>query len=87
MSVPTNKNIVAEIAPHISSALRDLGVVFEKYILSSCPKLADADPVGTLDLCSGGGNEQKNTQNIAIKGEIRTLSTSVYRVPSHANPL
>ena len=33
MSVPTNKNIAAEIVPHISSALRDLGVIFENIYL------------------------------------------------------
>ena len=41
------KNLAAEIAPHISSAFRDLGVIFEKSILSSCTKLVDADPEGS----------------------------------------
>ena len=49
MSVPTNKNVASEIAPHISSAFRDLGVIIEKYILSSSTKLVDAHPVGTLE--------------------------------------
>ena len=35
------KNISAEIAPHISSALRDLCVIIEKYLLSSSIKLAN----------------------------------------------
>ena len=35
------KNLVAEIVPHIYSDLRDLGVIFGKYILSSSTKLAD----------------------------------------------
>ena len=61
MSVPTNKNLAAEISPRISSALTDIGVIFDKYILSNIPKLVDSDPVGTLDLCSGTQNEQKNT--------------------------
>ena len=46
--VCTNQvNIAAEILPHISSVLRDLGVIFDKYILSSSTKLVDADPTGT----------------------------------------
>ena len=48
-SVQTNKNLAAEIVPHISSALIDLGVIFDKYFLSGCTKLADSDPVGNLD--------------------------------------
>ena len=48
MSVPTNKNIASEIAPHISYTLRDLDVIFEKYILSSSPKLVYEYPSGTL---------------------------------------
>ena len=59
MSVPTNKNIADKIAPPISYALRYLGVIFEKCILSICHKLADADPSGTLDSLSGTQNEQK----------------------------
>ena len=49
----------------------DVGVIFEKYILSSCHKLVDADPAGTLDSCYGTKNEQKNTQNTVIEVEIR----------------
>ena len=42
---------------------------------SGSHKLADADPAGTLDSCSGTQNEQKNTQNNVIEVELRTLST------------
>ena len=69
------KNIAAEIAPHISSALRDLGVIFEKSLLSSSTKLVDAYPEGALDSWSGTKNEQKNTENNVIEGETRILST------------
>ena len=75
MSVTTNKNLAAEIAPHVSSSLRDLGVIFERYIISSSPKLADVDPEGKLDSCYGTQNQQKNTQNNVIKVEIIKLST------------
>ena len=40
------KELADEIAPHISSALRDLSVIFDKFILSSNPKLVGADPAG-----------------------------------------
>ena len=50
-------------------------MIFNKYILSSSHKLADADPTGTLDSCYGAQNEQKNTHNTVIEAEIRTLST------------
>ena len=43
------KNIAADIVPHISSVLRDLSVIFEQSILSSSPKLEEADHVYTLD--------------------------------------
>ena len=45
----------------------DIGVIFEKYILSRSHKLADADPAGTLDSCSGAKNGQKNIQNNVIE--------------------
>ena len=61
MSVPTNKNLAAEIAPHISSALIDLSMFFYQSMLSISYKLVDANPAGTLDSCSGNQNEQKNT--------------------------
>ena len=53
----------------------DVGVIFEKSILSSSHKLSDVDPAGTLDLCAGAQNKQKNTQNTMIEAEIITLST------------
>ena len=40
MSVPTNKNLAAEIVPHI--------YIFDQYILSSSPKCFDVDHAGTL---------------------------------------
>ena len=42
------QNITAKIAPHISSALRDLGMIFDKYILSRIPILAGADRLGNV---------------------------------------
>ena len=47
----------------------------KKYILSSSHKLADADPEGTLDSCTGIQNEHRSTQNNLIEVEIKTLST------------
>ena len=49
--------------------------MFDKSILSKGQKLADADPAGTLDSCSGTKNEHKNTHNNVIEVENRTLST------------
>ena len=37
----------------------DVGVIFDKSILSSSKKLANVDHTGTLDLCSGTQNEHK----------------------------
>ena len=53
----------------------DVGVVFDISILYISHNLADADPAGTLDQCSGTQNEQKNTHNTVNEIEIRTLST------------
>ena len=53
--------------PHISSALQNLGVVFEESILSRSPELVYADPEVALYLFSGTKNEQKNTQNNLIE--------------------
>ena len=61
--------------PHISSALRDLDVIFDKYILSRSPILAGADHAGTSDSCCGTQNEQENTQNNVIEGDIRREMT------------
>ena len=44
------KNPDANIAPHIYSALRDLGVIFDKSILSRSHILACADHAGTTGL-------------------------------------
>ena len=54
-------------------------MIFDKSILSRSHKLADADPIGTLDSCSGAQNEQKNIQNNVIEAEIRcrTLALNV----------
>ena len=59
------------IEPHISSALRDPGVIFDKSILFSSPKLEGADPAGTEQLCYGAKNEQKNTEDNVIEGDLR----------------
>ena len=40
--------LAADITLHVSSLLRDLGMIFEKCILSSSTKFLDADPEGTL---------------------------------------
>ena len=52
-----------------------VGVIFDQNNLSRSQKLADADPTGNLESCSGTQNEQKNTQNVVIEAKIRTLST------------
>ena len=46
--------IVLEAVMSIFFAYPDVGVVFDKYILSCGHKLADADPADTLDSWSGG---------------------------------
>ena len=56
--------------PCISSTLRDLGVIFDKPLLSRSPILVGADRAGTSDSCYGAQNEHKNTQNNMIEGEI-----------------
>ena len=43
------KNLTAKIAPHISSALRDLGVIFDQSILSRSPILAVSYHAVTAD--------------------------------------
>ena len=59
MFVPTKKNLAADIETHISSVLRDLGMIIEKPILSGNPKFMYADSYCNLDSCSGTQNEQK----------------------------
>ena len=49
MSVPTNKRFANKIAPHIYSALRDLGMIFVKSILSRNPILVGAERAGNAD--------------------------------------
>ena len=51
----------AEVKSNISFALRDMCVIFEKYILSGSNKLADVEPAGILDSLYGKQKEQKNT--------------------------
>ena len=51
MAVPTYKNLADKIAPHIYSSLRDLGVIFDKFILSRSTILAGADREGTAESC------------------------------------
>ena len=58
MSVPTKKSLADKIVPHIYFALRDLGVIFDKYILSSSPILAVVYHSGTAYLFYGTKNEQ-----------------------------
>ena len=60
-------------------------MIFDQSILSRCHKSSDADPTDTLDSCSRTQDEQKNTQSTVIELEIRTLSSYVSRIPSHAN--
>ena len=43
------KNISADISPNIYSTLRDLGVIFVKFVLSVSTKFPDADPAVNLD--------------------------------------
>ena len=57
--------------PQIFSALRNLGAIFDKYILSVSPVLAVADRAGTASLWYGTQNEQENTHNNVIEGDIR----------------
>ena len=40
--------LVANIVPHISSALRDLGVIFDKYMLSISTILGGVEHEGTV---------------------------------------
>ena len=64
------QDIISRVFPY-----PDAGVIFDKSILSSSHKLADADPACTLDSCYGTQKEQKNTHNNMIEAEIRTLYT------------
>ena len=55
------KHLAVKIAPRISSALRDLGVVFDESILFRSPILAVLDHADTADSCYGTQNNQENT--------------------------
>ena len=61
------KNLAAKMAPHISSALIDLGVNVDKCILSRSTILVGADRAGNVDSFYGTKNEQKNTQNNLVE--------------------
>ena len=50
------KKIAAKIAPHIDSALSDIGVISDKNILSRSPILSGTDRAGTSDSCYGTQN-------------------------------
>ena len=45
------QNIAAKISPHLYFALRDLGVIFDKYFLSRSTILAGEDCAGTVYSC------------------------------------
>ena len=47
------KKLSVRIVPNISSALRYLGVIFDRYILSRGYTLAGADCAGDVDSCYG----------------------------------
>ena len=61
------KTLAVKIALHTSSALRDLGDIFDKSVLSRSPVLVGADCVGTAESCYGTQNEQENTQTNVIE--------------------
>ena len=69
------QNINANIAPHIFSDLRDLGMNFYKSIFSRSPILAGSYRLGNVYLWYGTENEQKNTQNNLIEVDIRIEMT------------
>ena len=69
------KRLAAKTLPYISSDLRYLGVIFDKYILSRGPTLVVTDREDTAYLCYGAKNEHKNTQNNLIEGDIRREMT------------
>ena len=51
------KNLASKIASHISSDLRDLGVIFDKPILSGSLILVGVYSAGTADSYYGTKNE------------------------------
>ena len=64
-------NISTKIAPHVSSVFRDPGVIFDQYILCRSTIFSIADHAGTADPCYDAQNEQENTQDDVIEGDIR----------------
>ena len=46
-------------------------MIFDKYIIYIYPILAGADHAGTAESCCGTQNEQENTHNNVIEGDIR----------------
>ena len=69
------KRLAAKIEPHISSAFRDLDMIFDIYILSRSPIMEDEDRAGNEESCYGTQNEQENTHNHVIEGHIRIYMT------------
>ena len=63
------------IAPHISSALRDKGVIFGESFLSLSSILAGTDRPDTAYSCYDTQNKQENTQNNVIEGDIKKEMT------------
>ena len=69
------KKLDDKIVHHISSALRDLGVIFDKSILSISTILVGADYSATVGSCYGTKNEEKNTHNNVVERNIRREMT------------
>ena len=65
------QNIATKIAPHIFSAMMDLGMIFHKYIWSRSPILVGVDHAVTSYSWYGTLNEHENTHNNVIEGYIR----------------
>ena len=68
------------IAPHISSVLRDLGVIFDIYILSRSIILSVTDLANTEDSCYDTKNELENTHDNVIEIYIRRdMAVGIYQ--------
>ena len=63
------RNIAAKIAPHTSSALRDLGVIFDKSILSRSSILVGEGRVATEEFYHGTKINRK-THRIMLLRDI-----------------
>ena len=59
--------LTKKIAPHISYALRDLGVIFDKYILSRSPTFVDSERAGTADSCYGTKMNMKTRKIMLLR--------------------